>query len=368
MRPSKTRILILIKGLGIGGAEKLISEGARHWDTESFSYSVAYALPWKGELVPDLESIGADVRMIGGEKGLGTVFMSNLRGLLSEINPDIVHAHLPSMGIAARLTSSIPVVYTEHNLAGSYRLPTRVANRLTYRRNKVVIAVSEAVADSVRPWFSGSLRVIPNGVSCHVNDSDAESARAELGISDSSTRLIAHVGNIRPGKGHELLIEAVSLIIARRPDVIVVSIGGEKHKGDLERVRALAKTAGVDQQLMFLGRRPDALRFVAAADVFVNPSSIEGLPVAVLEAMSLGTPVVATSVGGVPTIVQDEATGLLVGTGDAEKIAEGVERLLADRESAQRYANEAQNLIESEYGLGPMVHAVEGVYREVLDG
>ena len=367
MRSSKARILILIKGLGVGGAEKLISEGAKHWDTGSFSYTVAYALPWKNHLVADLESLGIRVRMIGDKQGLTPRFFFNLRRLVRKIEPDLIHAHLPSMGVAARLISPVPVVYTEHNIVDSYRLLTRVANRLTYAQNAVVIAVSDAVADSVRGWSYKSLQVIPNGVSPHIDETAAQAARTELGLPQTDSPLVAHVGNIKPGKGHDVLIAAASRLCARRPDVTIVSIGGEKHPGDLERVRESARAAGVDRHLKFTGRRPDALAFVAAADVFVNPSWVEGLPVAVLEAMAAGTPVVATDAGGVPRIVRNGQTGILVPSGDADALADGIARLLDDPDTAGQLARKARELVEREYGLEPMVRAVESVYCEVLD-
>ena len=143
--------------------------------------------------------------------------------------------------------------------------------------------------------------------------------------------LVVHVGNIRPHKGHDTLVEAAAELARLRPGVAVISIGGEKNPGDLDRVRATAREAGVEGSLRFLGRRPDALAFVAAADVFVNPSDVEGLPVAILEAMALGTPVVATAVGGVPAVVEDGVTGLLAERADALGLAQAVDRLLGDR-------------------------------------
>lgn len=361
------RVLILIKGLGIGGAEKLISEGARFWARDEFEYSVAYVLPWKDQLVGDLEELGIDVDMIGSSRGLTPATLSRLRALVRRKGIDLVHAHLPTMGIVARLASPVPVVYTEHNMADSYRPLTRFANRLTYGRNRAVMAVSGAVAGSVSTWPGQPVTVIPNGVAVQVQPEVASAAREELGIA-SDAPLVAHVGNIRPGKGHDMLIDAAVVLLRSQPDVTIVSIGGEKYPGDLERVRARAAEAGLEGSLRFLGRRSDALAFVAAADVFVNPSSVEGLPVAILEAMALSRPVVATAAGGVPGIVKDGETGILVEPGDPDALADGLRRLLSDRGLADRLAGAARDMVEKEYGLEPMVRATEDVYRQVLHG
>lgn len=365
MASARRNILVLIKGLGIGGAERLISEGARFWDRGAFRYSVAYVLPWKDQLVPELEDLGVDTFMIGSRRGLGPSAVGRLRHLIAEEEIDLVHAHLPTMGILARLASPVPVVYTEHNLSDSYRRPTRWAARATYGRNSAVIAVSDAVARGIASWPGPEATVIPNGVAVNSNREGLPAARDELGLGPTDV-LIAHVGNIRPGKGHDILIDAAQDLLHRRPSVTIVSIGVEKFPGDLERVRARARGAGLGDRLRFLGRRADALDFVAAADLFVNPSEVEGLPLAVLEAMALERPVVATAAGGVPTIVIDGETGILVEPGDPAALSKGIEQLLDDRDAADRMARNGRDLVESQFGLGHMIEETESIYRKVL--
>ena len=359
-------LLIAIKGLGIGGAERLVSEGARYWRRDLFEYHVAYVLPWKNQLVADLAALDVPVHLVGGDRGMTANTVGKFRKTIQRLGAQLVHAHLPAMGIVARLASPVPVVYTEHNLADSYRPLTRLGNRLTYARNDEVIAVSEEVARSVDGYPGPPPSVIPNGVTCRVTDHEASEARGELRI-PHDTALVVHVGNIRPHKGHGTLVETAASIRAVRPDVVVVSIGAEKNPGDLERVRRQAAEWGVGDTIRFLGRRPDALRFIAAADVFVNPSDVEGLPLVVLEAMALGTPVVATSVGGVPSVVKDNQTGLLVDPGEPESMAAAILRLLGDPGLAAKLAGAARDVVERAYSLEAMVLAQEAVYQTVLN-
>jgi glycosyltransferase involved in cell wall biosynthesis len=363
----RPRILVAIKGLGIGGAEKLIAEGARYWDREAFDYRVAYALPWKDALVPSLESQGIPVTCIGSKRGFLPDAWLRLGRMASEQGIDLIHAHLPSLGIVARVGTRVPVVYTEHNIAQSYRWPLRVANRLTYRGNAATIAVSDAVAASVAGFGGREARVVVNGVAASVSAEDAWAARVELGV-PADQPLVAHVGNIRPHKGHANLIAAAALLRHRDPDTLVVSIGGEKHAGDLERLERLARDRGVADRIRFLGSRSDALRFVAAADVVVNPSDFEGLPVAVLEAMALGRPVVATAVGGVPDLVAPGASGILVEPRDPVGLAAAVDTLLDDPAGARLIGANATEVIQQHYGLQAMVRSIESVYRAVLNG
>lgn len=360
---SRTGVLVLIKGLGIGGAERLIAEAAPSWDRDRFDYRVAYALPHKDAFVPDLEALGVPVACIGGNQGIDRHTPARLRALLSLWNPALIHAHSPTMGVLARMVARVPCVYTEHNVAQSYRPVTRIANRLTYRRNAAVTAVSEAVADSLAGHPGPEPIVVPNGVSPAVDDAAAAAVRRELAHDGP---LVVHVGNIRPLKGHHNLIAATRRLVEMLPDVLVVSIGSEKAAGDLERVRDEATAAGVEDSIRFLGLRPDARAFLAAADVVVNPSDAEGLPLVVLEALALGRPVVATSVGGVPSIVRDHETGLLVPPAEPDALAGALAEALAAPERSQ-WGRAGAELVLERHGIEPMVRAFETIYQQVLD-
>ncbi|MGF1617721.1 MAG: glycosyltransferase, partial [Acidimicrobiia bacterium] len=166
---ARAKVVVLIKGLGIGGAERLISEAVVFWDRDRYDYQVAYLLAWKDQLVPEIIAAGVQVDQIGnGRVGINT--WRQLRAYLEKARPDLVHAHLPSTGILARMASRAPVIYTEHNVVSSYRQPTRLLNRLTYGRNSRLIAVSGAVAESVAGYPGPDPIVVPNGVSVSVSD------------------------------------------------------------------------------------------------------------------------------------------------------------------------------------------------------
>ena len=358
-------VAVVIKGLGIGGAEKLISEGARFWDRSRFDYRVAYLLPWKDQLVAELDALSVPVRCVGSRRGATPSILPRFRRLLGEWEADLVHAHLPVAGILARISSKVPVIYTEHNLAWSYRLPTRTANRLTYGRNAAVTAVSDAVAETIAGYPGPRASVVTNGVAVSVDPEARSRGRAELGLEDND-RLVVHVGNIRPGKGHDLVIDAAALLRDRGVKVTVVSIGLEKNPGDLQRLRARVSEAGLDGRVRFLGRRPDALTFIASADIYLNPAEFEGLPVTILEAMALGRPVVATAVGGIPGVVRDGVTGLTVEPGRPDLLADAVAKLLEHPADAHRLAEAGYRLVAAEFGLAPMVRAFEDIYGRVL--
>ncbi len=366
-RTDRIRILILIKGLGIGGAETLIAEAAPLWNREEFDYRVAYMLPWKDQLVAAISDVGIEVTPLdwGGPPGLAA--MARWQRLVRSWRPDVVHSHLPAAGLFARITTPTRVhVYTEHNLVTSYRPATRLLNRATYGLNREVVAVSDAVAKSLSGHPGPKPQVIPNGVSVSVDDEEVVRVRTELDLRPED-RLVVHVGNIRPHKGHETLIAAGTTLLRRIPNVTVVSVGAEKYSGDLPRLRLLAQDLGVDDRMRFLGRRTDARALIAAADVVVNPADAEGLPVALLEALALSRPVVATAVGGVPSVIRHGETGLLVPPGAPEILADALVRALTSP-SAAEWGREGARLVERDFGLEKMVRAYESLYHEVVSG
>jgi glycosyltransferase involved in cell wall biosynthesis len=362
---ARPAVLHLIKGLGIGGAERLISEGSRYWDHKAFAHRVAFLLPWKDQLAAEIEERGIPVDCLGSRRGIGPATPFRVRRFVAETDTSLVHLHSPGIAAWTRLLVRAPIVYTEHNLVDSYHPVTRLTNRATYPLNVATVAVSDAVAASVAASGAARPRVIHNGVGAAVTEEQTEAARNELGLGGDDP-LVVHVGNIRPGKGHDNLVRGARLALDDRPDTMFVSIGVEKHPGALEGL--LTDAADLGQQMRFLGRRADAWAFIAAADVFVNPSQVEGLPVALLEAMALGTPVVATRAGGVPEVIDDGDTGLLVGVDDPESLAAAVNTVLGDPVLAGRLAKGARRLVEDEYSLDEMVRAYEDLYRGVLDG
>jgi L-malate glycosyltransferase len=358
-------VLVMIKGLGIGGAEKLLAESAPLWAESLNTYHVAYMLPWKDQLTETIEACGIEVTCIEwrGPGSLGAI--ARFRDHVHEMRPTLIHSHLPAAGIFARMAQpGIPHFYTEHNVVGFYRQPTRTMNRLTYGRNAGVIAVSEAVADSLVGYPGPAPRVIPNGVSDYIPERTRSEIEHELGIG-ADTKLVVHVGNIRPHKGHNTLIEAVRRLGSDVP-ILVVSVGAEKRAGDLARLQRRVTDLGIQDRIRFLGRRSDARDLIAAADLIVNPADVEGLPVFLLEALMAERPVVATAVGGVPTLIEHEKTGLLVDPHDPEDLAAAILRALTSP-SAEDWARNGSKRVRSTHGIAEMVESYESLYREVLD-
>lgn len=338
------RIMLVIKGLGRGGAEQLLVSTVRHADRSRFAFRVVYLLPWKDALVADLEAEGAAVRCLDGAKGAG--WIGRLRSAARDA--DLVHVHSPYPAIGARLglPRRMPLVYTEHNEWQRYHPATFWGNAITYPRNDHVFAVSDTVRATIRyPRALRFRRVPPMETLVHGPDPDVlarsdgvDGVRAELGLSDGEP-LVGTVANLKAHKGIEHLLAATPIVRRTFPRMRVVVVG----QGPLEaELRARTHALGLDDVVVFTGFRTDATRLARAFDVFVLPSLGEGLPIALLEAMSLGRPSVVTSVSGLPTIVQDGAQGAVVPPADPAALATAIERLLADPDLRIRYGDAAR--------------------------
>jgi glycosyltransferase involved in cell wall biosynthesis len=175
--------------------------------------------------------------------------------------------------------------------------------------------------------------------------------------------VVGSVGWLTDIKGHEYLIAAVAKLKHDFPTLHLVIVGsGNRHDALLQQ----AELAGLRDAVHFLGHRDDVEACLAGMDLFVLPSLNEGMGRALIEAMAAGLPVIASRVGGIPSVIAHEHTGLLVPPGDAEALAEALRRLLDRPEWAKQLGVAANRSVDSRYGSVSMVHAVESIFTEVL--
>lgn len=365
------RVLVLIKGLGVGGAERLLERAIPYLDRQRHTYQVAYLLPWKDALVPAFERAGIPVHCLGMRRVADWGVVGRLVSLLRRERVDLVHTHLPLAGVLARLARRRGgvrwLVYTEHNLPSRYRLLTRQLNAATYAANDAVIAVSQEVAGRVARYGRRGrprLVTIPNAI-----DADELAAQAatretvcrEFGFPPDA-RVVVHVANLVPKKGHRYLLAAARRVLDREPRARFLLVG----LGPLaRRLTAESRRLGLNGQVVFAGFRPDAVALMGGADLVVLPSVHEGLPLTLLEAMALGRPVVASRVGGVPEVVTSGETGVLVEPMDVDALAAQILALLGDPALRERLGEGARRQVRRRYGMAQMVAAVEDVYRQV---
>lgn len=360
-------MLWLSKGLGLGGAERLLVEHARVGDRDRFEYEAAYLVPGLDHLAPDLEAQAVRVHCLGAAHDADPRWVARLVRLLRAGRFDVIHAHSPLSASVARLVTrvaapAVRIVYTEHNRWPSYHPLTRAANRWTYGANHAAIAVSADVRTSMSGRAQARTEVIHHGVdlaAIRAWRTERATVRAELGASTAET-LALTVANYRPNKRYPDLLAAARAVLDDGPPIRFAAAG----HGPLEaEVRAEHARLGLGDRFALLGHRDDAIRLLAGADLFVLASGHEGLPVAVMEALALGVPVVATRVGGLPEVVTDGVDGLLVPPGDPAALAAAIRRASRPDERARLATGAAA--AGDRFAAAPAVRRIEAVYDRV---
>ena len=371
----RTRLLIAIKGLGHGGAERLLVDTVASGDHVAFEYEVAFILSSSDALVPAITAHGTPVHDLGAVSNLDLRWLLAFRRLLRREKVDVVHFHLPYTAALGRLVvATLPrrqrplTIYTEHSLWNKVAVLVKWLNRATVGWDRALIAVSPAAYDALPDALRRRAQVVVHGVDLSLSATMLtrrhqirREVRMELGIPPDDV-LVVTVANLRSEKGYDVLLDAAHLAAKHFPSLRFAAAGQGSLRGEL---LARAHELGLDDRFQFLGHREDALRLIAAADVFVLASRQEGLPVALMEAMSVGAAVVATSVGGVPLVIKDGVNGLIVSPGDPEGLADALQRVGADPELRGQLG--AQALVDSAvFDVARSSHEIEDIYRKVL--
>jgi L-malate glycosyltransferase len=373
--PGPLRVLLVIKCLGYGGAERLLADMVEAGDRRRFSYEVAYVLQHEDAMVPAISAGGTPVHALGATRNSDLRWMGALRSVLVRGRYDVVHFHLAYAAALGQLVvASLPrsarpdMVYTEHQLWGRTPLVLKGLMHASIGRRERLVAVSHASYDSLPPRLRRRATTVVHGVDLSSSDCvigrRAElraDVRTELGVSEDEF-LFLTVANLRPEKGYDVLLDAARMIADRGLPVRIAAAGRGPLSSTLH-ARHLQLALG--DRFQFLGQREDVLRLLAGADAFVLASRQEGLPVVVMEATGLGLPIVATSVGGVPEVLEHQVNALLVPPNDPRALVEAMTRVSADQELRDRLGRQAK-LRSSMFDVAEASETVGDIYRQMV--
>jgi glycosyltransferase involved in cell wall biosynthesis len=267
-------------------------------------------------------------------------------------------------GAAAASRLGIPHVTTMHgNQKMMNKLRRRVALRWAFRRARLVVGCSEATSRDVEQGLGlrpGTIHPIRNGVP--ERPGDRALVREELALRDEEILIVA-VGNVVPRKGHLLLLKALAILEDNGLDVPWrVAVAGAKRDA-AEDVEALIQERGWENRAHLLGARNDVPDLLAAADVFSMPSLWEGLPLAVLEAMFAGLPIVASRTSGIPEAIASDEVGLLSTPGDVPELAQNIGRVLRDERLRSSLGAAARERALAEFTVSVMADRYLASYR-----
>ncbi len=389
------RVMQLVGNLERGGGQEVVRTLVRHLpdaDVEPIVVTLS-----DGPLRSEIERQGIPVEVVAGRRhgvAAGTAALRELRRIRTDL-ADVVHRHRVSV-IQTHLLRSLDflalslrggqgadiVFWTMHNamlelradqLPGSRLMlrPKRAAHRMLYRLGARTvdgfIAVSTDVGNAVREAYRPSARrltVIPNGVDIerYGEEVDRSFVRSEFGIAGDAPVAIV-VAKLMEQKGHSVLLDAIPAVLAHIPRLEVLLVGEGELRPSLE---ARAAQMGIGANLHFAGNRADIPALLAASDLFVLPSRWEGLPMALLEAMAAGLPLVASSVSGTREVVEHSTSGLLVPPDDSSALARAMVKILADPVAADAMGRAARARVDACYSARAQARRHAALYRSRL--
>jgi glycosyltransferase involved in cell wall biosynthesis len=365
----RVRVVTLVdRVIGGGGGERVAAALTAALDPERFDRALCVTRPSPRDQLEELRAAGVTVIELDRRRRLQPRAWLPLVRHARHHGVDVLHCHKfgsNAWGALAAPLIRAPVLVThEHSwsFAGDRRRML-VDRYVIAPRAAAMVAVSSLDARrmvEIEHLPHDKVRVIPNGI---VNPSVADplSLRRELAI-DPAVPVVGFVGRLRPEKRVDLILAAAAALLAERKlHVVLVGAGPEESA-----LRDQVREAAIGDSVTFLGFRSDATTLAAGFDVAVLASDREGAPLTLLEYMALGRPIVTTSVGGIPEIVEDGRHALLVPPGDAAALSGAIERLLDDPAERLRLGSEAAARQAAQFSFDEMTRRVESLYLELL--
>lgn len=359
-------VLHLCESSDTGGAESVLISIVERLDKARFRSTVC--LLSGGWLKDQLDARGVETFVIPQPSSFDVGWLLRAHRLLRERSIDVMHSHEFATNFYSTVLSvvtGIPVIATSHGKNYySDKLRRRLAYRFVARHGRLV-----AVSHDLKRFMSEQVGIPPEQISVVHNGIDLRrysfesvpgTVRHELGIDDAQY-VLGTVGNLFAVKGQVYLLRAFKQVVDRAPTSVLLIAGD----GDqLIPLKQECESLGIAGQVRFLGFRGDVPRLLQAFDVFVLPSLSEGLPLSILEALSLERPVVATAVGGNGEIIESDVSGYLVPPADPESLAKTILRVLGDTALSTRLGKAGRNRVEKAFSLENMVMEYQSLYEK----
>ena len=370
-------VLQIIPAFTVGGAEWMAAHLAVHLPADQFRRGVVSLHGARGSPIEEyLARYEVPIHYLDKRRGFDPTTWARLYRLLRTLQPAIVHTHqtvgryvYPACWAARHRR----IVHTIHNIAtGEIRSRVwRWFQAWAYRHGVLPVSIAQEVTRTfVEEYGRVPAAEIPNAIPTELYAPDAM-RRAEWRSQHAVPQdalVYTCIAGLRPQKNHRLLLQAFAGAAQRLPKAQLLLVGPPDRLDPnyAESLKALAQELGLEQCVRFLGSRADVPNILRASDVFVLSSDYEGNPLSVLEAMAAGLPVVSTAVGGVPELVQDGATGLLVPAGDAHALAEAMTQIGRDAPLRAAIGNAARQTALQRFDVRVMSRAYAALYQQLL--
>lgn len=335
----KYKIVQVIPDLGLGGAEIMVEALCNELRTFGHEVHVVSLYTVYTPITERLEQSGICVHYLNKNKGFDFSLILKLRKLIKKVNPEIIHTHLYSLPYSMLATLFLRIskrVHTIHNLANKeVSKNKRLINSIFYKYFSVIpVAISPLVKKSIIEEYNISSQKVPivyNGIDlskCKPKNS-YDFAKDDISI--------LHIGRFSEQKNHEMLLKSYKKVLIKHKNLKLNLIGdGEKR----EEIENIARTLDISRHISFLGLKSTVYDFLNEADIFILPSRWEGMPITIIEAMASALPIVATNVGGIPDMIKDNYSGLLVDV-DEDRLAEALNELITKYDKREKFGRNA---------------------------
>ena len=364
--PKRVRVVEILATGTNGGAQEHVFGLMSRLDTTWYDASVVSLSA--GSAVRKLQRHGFDVTVIDQPDDDAAV--RALVDHLRLVRPDVIHTHMYRADVVGtRAVMALGeggyrrpyIVSTVHSSRVRSNEDRELIRRLTPEMDQL-IAVSQSIVQKIADEHrvGAPVRLIYNGVDLQRYDDQGpcSTIRDEFGM-EAGSRIVGVVARLEPEKGHQTLIEAWPHVLHEVPDAYLLIVGEGSRRDFLEQWAAAHRVA---HRVVFTGRRDDIPAVTAGLDVAVLPSWREAQGLSILEAMAMSRPVVASDVGGIPEMIEEGVTGLLVEHDNPVALAAAIVRLLKDRAYAARIGKAGHDLVHERFCIELMVKAIEEIY------
>ncbi len=369
------RILHFVSTFEVKTDTKWLYQLIRQMDTSRFQSAIA-CFYGRGSMQTDFLELGLPAFNLNAPRYISPAALSRAVGCIRRFKPDIVHNHLLRAelyaGAAARLTG-VPIVLSTTYALGNFRrdkirLTDNLLDRLCYRLSTHNLAVSEAVRQDIiqrnlKP--ANRIHTIHTGIDFSAplpSPREPKRIRQQWQIPPHSP-LILTVARLSYEKGIDVLLKAAEILAPKHHNARFVIIGdGPLRKTLQQKIQSLK----LQHSVLLAGFRKDVDHCLAAADLFVMPSLMEGMPNALLEAYRAGLPIIASETGGLREGVDHQNTGLLVPPGDPQKLVSAIDRLLTDKSLCQQLARNGRSWAKKRFDLPLVVRKYQTLYQELF--